>query len=182
MEFLNKIRLQIGKFILNRKLKNSSREKKVVNLDKARSIVLVYNVTDEKKFNIIKSISGDLSNDNRQVHVMGYVDSKSIPDYCVAANAGYYFSRNEINWYGGPKTDYLHQFVKKPFDILIDLTTEDTLITKYIAGLSNSKFKTGSFSKESQQYLDMMIEADPRESFENYLEQTLHYLKIIKSE
>ena len=180
-EIINKFRNSIGNFLLNRKLNKSRREKNVVNIDEARSIAIIYNVTDEKRFGIIKKVSKQLSNENRQVMILGYIDSKSIPNYCVAANAGYYFNRKSVNWYGGPKTDYLEQFVQKPFDLLIDFTTEDFIITKYIAGLSNSKFKAGSFSNFHQKYLDMMIERSPETSFEAYVDHTLHYLKILRS-
>jgi len=180
-EIINKFRFTIGNFLLNRKLKKNKRERNVVNLDEAKSIALLYNVTDEKRFGVIKKVSQQLSNANRQVMILGYIDDKNIPNYCVAANAGYYFNRKSVNWYGGPKTDYLEQFIQKPFDLFIDFTTEDYIITRYIVGLSNSKFKAGSFSTLHQGYLDMMIESNPNKSFEDYVDHTLHYLKILRS-
>ena len=180
MEITDRFRYGLGNFLLNRKIGKSTRKKQVINLEEAKSVVIIYNVTGEERFNIIKKTAKALSNSNRQVMILGYIHGHTIPDYCVAANAGYFFNRKSINWLGLPKSDYLLQFIKKPFDILMDFTTEDFIVTRYLAGLSNARLKTGSFSQSNQTYLDVMIEADPRKSYEYYIEQTLHYLKLLK--
>ena len=178
---LNKLRYAVGNFIFKQRFKKTGRDRRVINIEEAESIVIIYDVTNEKRFSEVRKLQHQLTTSKRKVMVLGYIDNKTIPTYCVEANAGYYFNRKSANWYVFPKADYLKQFILKPFDILIDLTTEGHFITKYLSGLSISKFKTGQYNASNQQYLDLMIESDPDASFSEFILQTLHYLKIIKS-
>ena len=178
---LNNLGFNLGQLILSRRLKKTGRDRRVINLDEAESIVIIYDVVNEKRFAEVRTLQQQLNTNKRKVMVIGYIDSKTIPNYCVEANAGYFFNRRSVNWFGLPKADYLNQFVMKSFDILVDLTTEGHFITKYLTGLSISKFKSGKYSEAKKLYLDLMIECDPDASFADFIRQTLHYLKIIKS-
>jgi hypothetical protein len=175
------IKQGFGDWILKRQLKKFSRNKKLVNLDEAVQIGIVYKVNSEKVFNAIKDLTKALTSTKKQVLAIGFVDRNDIPNYCVAANAGYYFSRKDLNWYGGPKADYIRTFIEKEFDILIDLTLENVYINRYITGLSRSKFKVGPELEFNQPALDMMIKMDKNAMEEEYILQILHYLRMFKS-
>ncbi|MCB2219194.1 MAG: hypothetical protein KQI35_02280 [Bacteroidetes bacterium] len=178
---IENIKRRFGDWILNRQLKKFSRHKKLVNLDEAVQIGIVYKVNSEKVFNAIKDLTKALTSTKKQVLAIGFVDRNDIPNYCVAANAGYYFSRKDLNWYGGPKNDYIKTFIDKEFDILIDLTLENVYINRYITGLSKSKFKVGPELEFTQPALDMMIKMDKDAMEEEYILQILHYLRMFKS-
>ena len=179
--FLTDIKQITAKFIFNQKLNKLKRQKKLVNLNEAKTIGIIYNVTDQEIFKKIKYLIKDLTTRNRQVMALGFINLKSIPNYCVAPNSGYFFNRNDLNWYGIPKNDYITKFINKELDILIDLTMDDVFVLKYISGLSKSKLKVGRYSEEYQNYYDLMINADKIKSIDTYIEQILHYLLILKS-
>jgi hypothetical protein len=178
---IHSIKSQVGEFILKSRMNKIQRNKKLVNLDEAVTIGIVYKVNNEKLFNTVKDLTKVLTTGKKQVLALGFVDRNDIPNYCVAANAGYYYTRKDLNWWGGPKSDYLKTFLDKEFDILIDLTLEDVYINRYIMALSKSKFKVGGHLRVNEQVLDMMIKMDKNANEEDYILQFLHYLRMFKS-
>ncbi|NJK86580.1 MAG: hypothetical protein HC906_12035 [Bacteroidales bacterium] len=64
-----------------------------------------------------------------------------------------------MNWYQKPFGDTIDQFIKTPFDILINLSLDESYPIKYILALSASKFKVGKFFKEPN-YMDLMIDVE----------------------
>lgn len=178
---IENIKLTYGNWVLKSQAKKQLRRKTLVNLDEAKQIGIVYKVTSQREFNAVKDLTKALTTTNKQVLAIGFVDRNEIPNYCVAANAGFYFSRKDINWFGGPKSDYIKTFIEKEFDILIDLTLEDIYINRYITSLSKSKFKVGPELGFNQLALDMMIKMDKNTREEEYILQILHYLKMFRS-
>jgi hypothetical protein len=132
-------------------------------------------------FNSVKRLIKDLSNDKRQVLALGYVDDDTIPDYCVAAYSGYYFNRKALNWYNGPKPDYIHTFIQKEYDILIDLSNSRDYIVKYIVALSNARFKVGRQRRGFSNHYDLMLRMKKSASYREFIEQAIHYLTVLKS-
>ena len=175
------IKSTYGKWILKSQFGKVSRHKSLVNLDEAKNIGIVYKVNSEREFNAVKDLTKALTTTKKQVLAIGFVDRNEIPNYCVAANAGFYFSRKDINWFGGPKSDYIKTFINKEFDILIDLTLENVFINRYISSLSRSRFKVGPELGFNQDFLDMMIKMDNNTREEEYILQILHYLRMFKS-
>jgi len=175
------IKSTYGNWILKSQFGKVSRHKSLVNLDEAKNIGIVYKVNSEREFNAVKDLTKALTTTKKQVLAIGFVDRNEIPNYCVAANAGFYFSRKDINWFGGPKSDYIKTFINKEFDILIDLTLENVFINRYTSSLSRSRFKVGPELGFNQDFLDMMIKMDNNTREEEYILQILHYLRMFKS-
>lgn len=176
-----KIQEIAGEVVLQRRYSRLERDKAVVNLLEARTIGLVYKVTDERLFNAVKKLIKELSNDKRQVMALGFVDDITIPDYCVAAYSGYYFNRKALNWYKAPKSDYVLTFINKEYDILIDLSTSNDYILRYIIGLSKARFKVGRQRRGVEKFLDLMIRMKKSAPFGDYVQQVIHYLTVLKS-
>jgi hypothetical protein len=178
--FFDNIKRSIANYVLNKKLGKLKREKKLVNLHHAVNIGILYNVTSQTTFQIVKTLVKDLTTRQRQVMALGFVNRKSIPNYCIAANSGYHFNLRDLNWYGAPKNDYIHEFINKEFDILIDLSLDDVFVFNYISGLSRSKFKVGRHNDNYLDCFDLMIKMEPNASLEAFIEQVVHYLVIFK--
>lgn len=176
---ISHIKSVAAEFVLDQQIKKLKRNKRVINLDEAKTVGIVYNVSDQKVFKTIKILVKELTTQKRQVMAMGFVNRNSIPNYCIAANSGYYFNQRDLNWYGGPKNDYVKEFINKEFDILIDLNMDDEYVLRYISGLSRSKFKVGSYSKTHEKYFDMMIDFISASKIEEFIEQVLYYLLML---
>jgi hypothetical protein len=179
--FIENIKRSTANYVLKKKLAKLKRDKRLVNLHNARTIGIIYHVTSQTTFQIVKTLVKELTSRQRQVLAIGFVNRKSIPNYCIAANSGYHFNLRDLNWYGGPKNDYVHEFINKEFDILIDLSLDDLFIFKYISGLSRSHFKVGRHNDAHLDCFDLMIKAEPNISLETLIEQITHYLVIIKA-
>ncbi len=178
---IENIKRSAANYVLRKKLGKMNRDKKMVNLHNARTIGIIYNVNSQTTFQIVKTLVKDLTSRQRQVMAIGFVNRKSIPNYCIAANSGYHFNLRDLNWYGAPKNDYVHEFINKEFDILIDLSLDDLFIFKYIAGLSRSKFKVGRHNDAHLDCFDLLIKMEPNVSLEALIEQIIHYLVVLKS-
>ncbi len=181
MEFISGIKQTIGNFVLERNISRLERDKKLVSLSDARNVGIVYLVSNQGIFNKVKLLIRKLNSPYRQVVALGFVNRDSIPDYCVAANSGYYFDKKDLNWYGAPKNDYVKEFLNKEFDVIIDLTLEDVYVLQYIIALSKSKLKVGRFSKSMQKHYDLMIKNDNDVLSDEYIDQILYYLNILKN-
>lgn len=170
-----------GETMLSYKISKTSRSKALVNLMEAKSIGLVYKVTDETLFNGVKKLIREYSNEKRQIMALGYVDDDSIPDYCVAAYSGYYFNNKALNWYKAPKSDYIITFINKEYDILIDLSTSNDYVLKYIVALSRARLKVGRQRRGFEKYYDLMIRMKKKDSMQEFVNQATHYLTVLKS-
>jgi hypothetical protein len=180
MGFISNIKRSAGKFILDKKLMHLRRERKLVNLHSAKTIGIVYHVSNQIVFDKVKGLVKELTSRQRQVMALGFVNRKTIPNYCVAANSGYYFSLSDLNWYGAPRNAYITEFINTEFDILIDLSLEKHFVLEYVTSLSRSKFKVGRQNEQGPDCFDMMIKMDAGASVEALIEQLIHYLVIIK--
>jgi hypothetical protein len=179
--FLTGLKKRTGYYVLQRRQKNVIRNKRLVNLDEAKTICIVYKVNTQNDFNLIKDLTRVLTSGKKNVLALGFVNRDDIPNYCIAANAGYYFTRKDLNWYGAPRTDYLKGLMKKEFDILIDFSLDDTFINRYISSLSVSCFKVGLHTDYNQAHLDMMIKMEETAELDEFILQTLNYLRMFKS-
>jgi len=154
-----RIKAFIGNHILGKKLRNQKRSVMVCNLKNAQNIGILYNATEYVSFEIIKEFTKQLSQNNSNVSILGYVDSKKLIDHYLYRKGFDFFSRNDLNWYYRPISAVAEAFIKKPFDLLIDLSLETCYPIQYIVALSPATFKVGKFSPD-EKYLDLMIDTE----------------------
>jgi hypothetical protein len=153
------IKAFIGNHILGKKLRNQKRSVMVCNLKNAQNIGILYNATEYVSFEIIREFTKKLSQNNSNVSILGYVDSKKLIDHYLYRKGFDFFSRNDLNWYYKPNSAVAEAFIKKPFDLLIDLSLETCYPIQYIVALSPATFKVGKFSPD-EKYLDLMIDTE----------------------
>ena len=86
--------------------------------------------------------------------------------------------KKEICWLTDrPKKDIRELITARHFDVLIDLTQEDSLTTLYMAMDIQADFKTGLHKREG--IMDMAIETPPQETPDYLFEQILRYIQMI---
>ncbi len=86
--------------------------------------------------------------------------------------------KNTINWMGNIKSDSVKEFIKQPYDLLIDYTQADTQIKQLIVADINASFKVGN-SKKNEKLYDLIIAVNPKE-ITQFNEELVRYLKILK--
>jgi hypothetical protein len=170
MKLMNNIKVFMGRRVLENHLKDHMRIPAVCNIDYAQHIGIIYNATENVSFEIIRNLVKDISHDSRKVTVLGYVDSKKLIDNYLYRKGFDFFSKSELNWYSKPVSSVVEEFIKEPFDLLINLSLKDYYPIRYIVALSPASFKVGKFDVNDL-YLDFMIDIER----EKQNMKSLHY-------
>jgi hypothetical protein len=178
VKFFSNIKLRIGNYVINKNRKNLRRFKKVHNLKSAKYIGILFDATDKKHFDYVQDFYKFLRLRGIEVMVLGFVNSKDVPDKYLFKKDFCFFLRKSLNWYKKPVNDDVEKFIHEKFDILIDLNVENHFAFKYIFALSPAQFKVGRVTAEPN-YYDLMINIQKRKEVDYFIEQTTHYLEII---
>jgi len=182
VRIIEKLKNKIGFYYLRKESLKYRKNKQTVNINDAKSIGIIYKVTDE---NLNKEVVGFiklLQNKNIDVYGLGFVDYKNIPHYCYPSLKHIFISKNKINWYYKAKGNEINDFISKDFDILIDLTMDLYLPGQFILSQSNARFIVGKYHENTEHYYDMMLKVDSGISIKDYINSIVDYLKIIKEQ
>jgi hypothetical protein len=173
--FLHEIMGLKSKFanrILNSKLDLVVREKKVINLDSAETVGILWETDQQDTFIRVKN---ELYLAGIKAEGLCYFPLKKamIPEEING------FSRKQTSWWLEiPKTQVVEDFIHQKFDILIDLTGLKSFPMIYATALSEAKFKIG-YAGNSTNYFDLNIEFQDQPEASQMAEQILYYLKRI---
>jgi hypothetical protein len=172
MNWLNNIKIRLGKRVLDKKVNTMKRVPVLCNIGDAQHIGIIYNATEFVSFEIIRNLVKDLTLGQRKITVLGYVDSKKLIDHYLYRKGFDFFSKNELNWYSRPVSSVVDHFIREPFDLLINLSLEEYYPIQYITALSAATFKAGRYSPEDNS-LDFMIDIDKEKQTMRNLHQEI---------
>lgn len=178
---IKKIKNYLARYHFFQELSKVQRNRRVVNLAHAKNIGVLYVLRDEDTYREVQQFVLSLKSKDRYVHTLGYIPVKYFPPYIIPTLATDYFGRKEVNWFGKPRSSYVSDFLKRDFDILINLCTEDNFTLQYICGLSKACFKAGPSGEGHTDYYDFMIETGNGISLRDYMKEIIHYLNIINT-
>jgi len=182
IQFLENIKLKIGKYIFQRDLKHNKRHKSVYNLEDAKSIGILFDATTKEKVREIKPLVDYFFKLKKDVKAFGYVNSKQFEECHIPRLQYDFFNKKDLNWYYKPQNNYIKNFVKKEYDILINLSDSTCIPLKYLVASSIARFKVGKFEKDYDIY-DLMIKLDKKEdTMEKLISEIAKYLNIINKE
>ena len=137
---------QIQKRLLRRSIEkqNLARKKKIISLENAQTIGIICQITDENSYKEIYTLFSKLQSPTRTVWLIGYIDEKNVPYFCLPQLSTDYFSRKNLNWYGKPDFIQLKDFLSKDFDLLLDFSRNDLPPIRYILASSKAKLIVGA--------------------------------------
>ena len=176
-----KIRRKIGQYYFNKDRLKTIQVHGMVNLPEAKRIGILYTLDDMPDYDKVSVFVNQLQQDHKEVKALGFVKSKNLVERFLPKLSFDFFSKKDINWFYRPIHSTVKDFIEKEFDLLIDLSLADTFPLKYVAGLSRAVCRVGRFSEDNMYYYDLMIDAKPAVTFDEYLFQICHYLTIIKT-
>ncbi|MFY9151464.1 MAG: hypothetical protein WAO52_05585 [Prolixibacteraceae bacterium] len=165
------LKSKIANRILDSKLSSVVREKKVFNLDSAKTAGILWEIDQKEAFDLVES---ELKNAGIDTVGLCYSHSKKV----VIPEDINGFTRKHSNWTHIPKAEFTEDFIQQKFDILIDLTGQKYFQIIYITALSVAAFKIG-YSGKSANYFDLNIEFKEQPEPGQLAEQILYYLKRI---
>ena len=172
----NKLRLKVGDYILRRSVSRHVPE--IVTLSRAKKIAILF---DAKNLSVIKDVKVLLKyflKLNIDVEIMGFVNSKKKENGYISTLHINYFDLNDVSFFGIPKTSKINLFLKKRYDMLINLSLDNSFSTKYLAFMSNAKFRIGVCSGNDKLSYDLMLKLKIK-SIDYLIEHTIHYLELI---
>ncbi|MCQ2262723.1 MAG: hypothetical protein MJZ70_00400 [Bacteroidales bacterium] len=154
----------------NKKVRNPQ----VVSLRDAKNVGILCNITTEDTYKDIYAVFSRLQTADRAVWLMGYIDDKQVPFYCLQQLSADYFCNKDLNWYGKPEKVQIRDFANTEFDILIDFSHDVFDPLRLIMNLSPAKFIVGSEKRNVDCY-DLLIQTEKEISNIELLKNITHY-------
>jgi hypothetical protein len=164
-----------------RELDENKNGHETVSFDAAKKIGLLYDATEPKNFEIVKEYVKNVRSRQKEVLALGYVDKKELPQNQFAQLGLDFFTRKDLNWQHFPQSLEVSNFIREPFDIVLNLSDNSVFPLRYIAAVSKAKFRVGRFDESSVPCYDMMIEATPDIELKQFINQAEELLVKIKS-
>ncbi len=183
MKFIDDIRQYFGERLLRSKL-YEPRKRAVHNFDDARSVGILYKEKGESFFILVKQYVKYLRTEHgiRDIMALSFIDDKkAVPHYHVHRLKYDYFTKTDLNWRFEPAADQIKNFTDTPFDILIDFEKTPSLPLQFILAESKAAFKVGYFREGEEALYDMMLYTGDNDTFDAYIGQVNHYLKLINT-
>lgn len=179
LSFARNIREKAGRYILRREASRVLRNRKIINLDDATSIGILYYLPDENVYSKISDFVSQLQESGKKVKALGFVKSRRLTGQFLPKLSYDFLYPSGLNWHCKPVSDAAKDFMDTDFDILLDLSMKNMLPLLYIAGLSKAKFKAGSQSDDRKPHLDLMISLRQGDGLDELIAQVSYYLSII---
>ncbi len=178
MQFIEDFKQKVGKWVFQRELKSNKRTKEVCNLDNAQSIGILYDATSEEQLKIVKPFVSYFFDLKKDVKALGYVNSKQLSFHHTPKLQYDFFYQKDLNWYYKPQNYIIDNFVKKEYDILINLCDSSIIPIKYLLASSIAHFKIG-IHEENYEIYDLMISLKDDKSLEKLMHEIKHYINLI---
>jgi hypothetical protein len=165
------------KYNLKKHLRVLSRQRHFFNFNNAKKIGILFMYRKELN-EAVYNLMDYFKSKNIEVNALCYYNEKEFPGNFVAPPLVNAFCKRDVNWYGRPLLDKIFEFIKTPFDILIDFDLNDTPVINYIATLSLSKMKVGRHSSSGNPY-DFVLSTVDKIDHHLFVEQLKHYMVTI---
>jgi hypothetical protein len=183
MELFETIRQNVGNRILVKKNSRIKRSAFFSNINLIKTIGIVWDSSNPEEFTFLSAFYQKLQERNIDVKVIGYYPDKILPDKYTAIRYLSCLNREEVNFFYIPVTNEALEFIEFRFDILIDINFKKVLPLHYISSLSMARLKIGLYGgDEISTPYDLMMDMQRPVNIENYLNEIIFYLEMIKSE
>ncbi len=172
--------------IFERKLKKeiaataSSRQMQNKRFDELNSILFFFDCTSEEKYLEFEKIYKKYKQQIKDIRAIGYTSMKQLAHYHVNRINTEYVLTSDYNAFNIPKTSWMKEVINRDFDALIDLSRCVHKSFQWLIALSQSKCKIGAGNTVCQNLYDISIDTKDDHSQEYLMEQTVHYLNILK--
>lgn len=181
MSLIDDLKHKAGKYFLTKK-KGSERVVTTRNFELSRSVGLLFKVNTESDFIIVKQYRKHLQSEYgiKKVEALGWLDDKELPDYTMTQRGFTFLHPAKTNWYLKPEDEDYDEFVKVPFDILIDLTFQENVSLRFALKQSKALMKVGRYHDEDYHLYDMTLNLPENALLDEYLKQADKYLNLIQ--
>jgi hypothetical protein len=165
----------ITKIILKYRIKreNLLRKKKFISWDKVEKIALII----EKKDNINKSAIDTFVDSSKKYIEVFYIETKSKES---SYSDWQCFSKKDKSFWNLPKKSIYYELKRKKFDIVVTTCSDTNFFAVALTSCINAPLKCSNISRYD--YTDLIIKKAESLNLIAYLEETMRYLKMIRTE
>ncbi len=160
---------------MHRKLSQRHVVRKAVNLEKAQDIGILFDASDPERVALISQFAESLKRENKRTVLLGYYDQAK---QAINFNFGY-FNRKNLNWHLEPTGDAVVEFMDRPFDILINVYTNENLPLEYVSAMSRASFRIGPYARNKTHAYDFMVDLKGEDNLPMLITQFRHYLQML---
>lgn len=183
MSLNKKLRNQVANYFFVREIQKVKRVKGSVSFKNARTIGILYDATEERNYEVVKSYVKKLRDEcKKDVLALGFYNGPVLPAMRFSKLGMDFFTKKNINWHYKPSHPMVNKFINVGFDILINLNVSKSFPLQYIFALTHAKFKIGRYEKKHASIYDFMIKTDDKISLINLIELVNQYLNHIADE
>ena len=175
---LSSIKLKMANYILSKHISTNVRQADLVTLSKAKRIGILFDAKSVDAVSQIKLLLNYFLKKNIDVEILGFVKDNKMDSHHLSTLHINYFNLNDVSLFGIPKSKKTNDFLIKPYDILINLSLDNSFATKYLSFKSNAKFKIGVFRKHEFLKYDLSFKLKIK-SINYMIEQLTYYLELI---
>ncbi|MGP8214275.1 MAG: DUF6913 domain-containing protein [Bacteroidia bacterium] len=179
MGFIEDIKIKAGEYFLRKESADNKRPHIITNLKDAKNVGIIYHAADVNEVELVKKYITYLREMGKKVRSVGYIPLKENPGNITTSMDHVCFTKKEVNWYFKPAMNFIDNFVKEEFDLLLDLNITMALPLIYVAALSKAKCKVGRYSEKYMNLYDVMIETDDQKTLKYFLQNVDIYMEKI---
>jgi hypothetical protein len=177
--YFQNIRNRIGGYLLLKQAADYSRKRAIMNIDSANTIGILYCANNPVEVELMKKHIHTLRDMKKEVKSLGFLSVREVPLGLNGSVKHQYFSLKELNWYGKPSSQFIHNFVNEEFDILFDFGIPSQLPIMFITSISKAKCKVGRYVEKYAELYDVMIEADENKKLDYLITTTHNYMMLL---
>lgn len=182
MKLSKDIRAKLGQLRFQKDLHKVKMKREVVSFDEAVKIGLLYDATDERDYEIVRSYVKTMrGNYKKDILALGFVDKKKLPTSQFAQYGLDFFTRKDLDLRMIPKDPIVNNFITEKFDILINLNSGKCFPLRYISAMSHARFRVGRYDRKSMNCYDMMIQIKGEPGLKTVIEETENFLRQLRS-
>jgi hypothetical protein len=187
MNLIHNIRIYAGNYFLRKGVASLKRNRKLVNINSAVSVGILFELTDESVYYSVQKYFQKLQEKKIKVKALGFASNKLITSHFLPVLSFDFFNSKQLNWFFIPKAPCVHDFVDMDLDICINIASENVFELKYIAGMSKARLKVGAYKKdmpaekykELSEIYDIMLLTEENHNQVVFLENIHEYLTIL---
>ncbi len=183
MKLSKAIKTKLGQLHFTKEIKKVRLVREVVGFNEAGKIGLLYDATEEKDFEVVKSYVKNIrSTYKKDILAMGYVDKKKLPMAQYAQYGLDFFTKKDLNYKMVPVNPIVQNFINEKFDILINLNSGKCFPLRYISAMSNARFRVGRYLKNATDSYDMMVQIKGEPAIKIVIDEIEHFLKQLNKQ
>jgi hypothetical protein len=127
----------------------------------------------QEEHDLVMKYKKELDHLGYETEVLMYVDNKEMPKYCYLP----YIKWTDLNKQGLPYNPRTDRFVKKKFDLLMNLFFADAVPLKHLAHLSVAKCRVGAYRPFLKEVSDVFVYTDKDNDLKKLIESINEILK-----